>query len=193
MGGAPTGGGTSNYALWIDSGAAQFDGAVTVNGTLTGAGALSVTGTSTLTDTVTTGGTIELGHASDTTLSRVSSGVLAVEGVNVLLTTGAALLTGGFNATAFNAGTQSSGTFTPAPQSGNLQRAVNGGAHTLAVPATDCSMVIQYTNNASAGTITVSGYTEQTGETLTTTDGDDFLLFITRVNGFITLHIRALQ
>jgi len=102
-------------------------------------------------------------------------------------------LTGGFNATAFNAGTQSTGTFTPAPLSGNLQRAVNGGAHTLAVPATDCSMVIQYTNNASAGTITVSGYTEQTGEALTTTDGNDFLLFITRINSFIILHIRALQ
>lgn len=35
--------------------------------------------------------TIELGHASDTTLSRVSAGVVAVEGVNVLTTaTGAA-------------------------------------------------------------------------------------------------------
>jgi hypothetical protein len=30
-------------------------------------------------------GTVELGHATDTTLSRVSAGVLAVEGVNVLL------------------------------------------------------------------------------------------------------------
>lgn len=33
--------------------------------------------------------TIELGHASDTTLSRASAGVLAVEGVNVLLNGGA--------------------------------------------------------------------------------------------------------
>ena len=136
---------------------------------------------------------IELGHATDTTLARASAGVVSVEGSNLLGAAGNATLTGGFNATAFDAGTKSTGTFTPAPLSHNLQRAVNGGAHTLAVPATDCSMVIQYTNNASAGTITVSGYTEQTGEALTTTDGHDFLLFITRINGFITLHIRALQ
>jgi hypothetical protein len=36
--------------------------------------------------------TIELGHASDTTLSRVSAGVVAIEGVNILTTaTGAAI------------------------------------------------------------------------------------------------------
>lgn len=34
--------------------------------------------------TLTTTGNIELGHASDTTLSRVSAGVVAVEGVNVV-------------------------------------------------------------------------------------------------------------
>ena len=35
---------------------------------------------------------IELGHASDTTLTRASSGVLAVEGVNVLLAAGNAVV-----------------------------------------------------------------------------------------------------
>ena len=35
--------------------------------------------------------TIELGHATDTTISRVSAGVLAVEGVNVLTTAGGTL------------------------------------------------------------------------------------------------------
>jgi hypothetical protein len=49
-------------------------------------GALDLSGASTLTGTVTTGGAIELGHASDTTLTRASAGVLAVEGVNVLTT-----------------------------------------------------------------------------------------------------------
>jgi len=38
-------------------------------------------------------GTIELGHASDTTLSRSAAGVLAVEGVDVVTTTGAQALT----------------------------------------------------------------------------------------------------
>lgn len=35
--------------------------------------------------------TIELGHASDTTLSRVSAGVVAIEGVNILTTAGGTL------------------------------------------------------------------------------------------------------
>ena len=41
--------------------------------------------------TITTTGSIELGHASDTTLSRVSAGVVAVEGVNVLTVAGGTL------------------------------------------------------------------------------------------------------
>ena len=43
--------------------------------------------------------------------------------------------TAGFTATTYNAGTKSSGTFTPNPAQGNLQRVVNGGAHTLNPPA----------------------------------------------------------
>ncbi len=38
--------------------------------------------------------TIELGHASDTTLSRVSAGVIAVEGVNIATASTACMLTG---------------------------------------------------------------------------------------------------
>jgi hypothetical protein len=103
-----------------------------------------------------------------------------------------ATLAVGYNVTTFNAGTKTTGTFTPAPASGNIQRAVNGGAFTLAPPATDCVMIIQITNNASAGTITTTGFTTVEG-TLTTTNGDDFLLYITRVNGFNLLSVRALQ
>lgn len=43
-----------------------------------------------------TTGTIELGNASDTTLSRVSAGVVAIEGVNILTVAGGTL-TGGVN------------------------------------------------------------------------------------------------
>lgn len=47
---------------------------------------LSDVSLSTSTDDLTVGGTIELGHATDTTLSRSAAGVLAVEGVTVALT-----------------------------------------------------------------------------------------------------------
>lgn len=109
----------------------------------------------------------------------------------------AANLTAGFTATAYNAGTQSSGTYTPDPDNGNFQRAVNGGAHTLAPPSAtpgdSLSMIIQYTNNASAGTITTSGFTKVSGDSLTTTNGDDFMFYITVCNGFSHLAVTALQ
>ncbi len=102
-------------------------------------------------------------------------------------------LTVGFNATEHDAGTQTTGTFTPDPADGNFQKAVNGGAHTLAPPGSTCSICIQYTNNASAGAITTSGFTQTTGDTISTTDGDDFLFFVTRNNSFSHLHVVALQ
>lgn len=104
-----------------------------------------------------------------------------------------ATLTRGFNASEYDAGTKTTGTFTPDPANGNFQKAVNGGAHTLAPPGSSCSIAIQYTNNGSAGAITTSGFTKRTGDTLTTVNGDDFLCFITRVNGFSHLHVQALQ
>lgn len=99
----------------------------------------------------------------------------------------------GYSTTPYNAGTKSTGTFTPDEANGGFQYAVNGGAHTVAPPTNNCNLVIQYTNNASAGTITTSGFTIVTGDALTTTDGDDFFMYITKNNGFSHLNVVALQ
>lgn len=108
---------------------------------------------------------------------------------------GNANIAGGFSVTSYNAGTKSSGTFTPSPLDGNLQYATNGGAHTLAAPTSDCAINILYTNNASAGTITFSGFTvsSNTGDTLTTTNTSRFLIQIVRINGVSTYVVKALQ
>lgn len=103
-----------------------------------------------------------------------------------------ATLTKGYNVTEYDAGTKSSGTYTPAPSDGNFQKAVNGGAHTLAPPSSTCFIIIQYTNNGSAGTITTSGFTKVTGS-FTTTNGDDFMCYISRNNSFSHLSIMRLQ
>lgn len=103
------------------------------------------------------------------------------------------VLTAGFAATPYNAGTKSSGTFTPDEANGNLQYAVNGGAHTLAPPTNNCTLVIQYTNDGSAGAITTSGFTVVTGDGFDTTNGNDFFAYITKCNGFSHLHVTALQ
>ena len=106
-------------------------------------------------------------------------------------------LTAGFSAAAHSAGTKSSGTYTPDVDDGNFQHAINGGAHTLAVPAKNCTMIILYKNNGSAGTITTSGYTVTDGDSLTTTNGHEFFFYITRINDgsttFSMLTVKALQ
>lgn len=58
-------------------------------GTLTNCTGLPVAGIAASTATAVGVGSVELGHATDTTLSRASAGVLAVEGVNVVLNGGA--------------------------------------------------------------------------------------------------------
>jgi len=106
-------------------------------------------------------------------------------------------LTAGFSSAAEDAGTKSSGTFTPSPDGGNFQHFVNGGAHTLGVPAKNCAMVLLMKNNSSAGTLTTSGFTKVDGDDLSTTDGDEFFLYITRYNdgstSFSALTVKALQ
>lgn len=104
-------------------------------------------------------------------------------------------LTGGRTLTAVDDGTRTSGSYIPSPNGGNFRRIVNGGAFTLSAPvaAGDYELTVQITNNASAGTITFSGFNRVTGDALTNTNGDDFLLVITKINGFILCERKALQ
>lgn len=99
----------------------------------------------------------------------------------------------GFTANDYDAGTKNSGTFTPDPLLGNFQHCVNDGAFTLAPPTASCTIIIQITNGASAGSITTSGFTKVSGTAPTTTNGDDFVAFITKINGFSHLSWQALQ
>lgn len=155
-------------------------------------------------------GSLEIGHASDTTLTRVSAGVAAIEGSNILLASGlgsvtqaydadtlkadtADVLTAGFAVTAYSAGTKSSGTYTPDEANGNHQYATNGGAHTLAPPSNNCSLVVHYTNNGSAGAITTSGFTLVDGDAFTTTNTHEFICYITKVFDVSHLTVVALQ
>jgi hypothetical protein len=63
------------------------------SGTLTNATGLPISGLVASTSTALGVGTVELGHATDTTISRVSAGVIAVEGVNVVTTSSTDTLT----------------------------------------------------------------------------------------------------
>jgi hypothetical protein len=100
---------------------------------------------------------------------------------------------GAFQQTAYDLGTNASGTETLSALNGNIQSGINGGAHTLAPQAQLSTIVVQYTNNASAGTLTTSGYTIVTGDDLTTTNADDFMMYSTVVGSFKHLNVVALQ
>jgi hypothetical protein len=102
------------------------------------------------------------------------------------------VLTAGFATTPYDFGTLTTGTLTPDEANGGMQYGVNGGAHTLAPPTNNTTLILQYTNNASAGAITTSGFTKVSGA-FTTTNADDFLCYITKINGFSELVIRAMQ
>lgn len=155
---------------------------------LTDAGALS--GITTLE----TSGGIELGHATDTTLSRVSAGKIAVESKNVLLASLTETISVGYTVTPASIGSIPS-SFTPNPALGNYQYGSNDGAATWNAPASDCAIEIQVTNVAGAGAVTFSGYTvgSNTGDALTTTVGHYFRISISRINAISTYVVRALQ
>lgn len=101
-------------------------------------------------------------------------------------------LAAGYTATPYNAGTKSSGTFTPDAANGNVQYCTNGGAFTLAPPSSACSILLEITNNGSAGAITTSGFTKVVGS-FTTTNGHKFLCNIVKSQNYSLLQVQALQ
>lgn len=91
-------------------------------------------------------------------------------------------LTVGYTTTSNDLGTVTTGTTTLAFADGQVQRLINGGAFTLAPPATgEGTMVLEITNNASAGAITTSGFTSVTGDALDTTNTNKFLCSVARI------------
>jgi hypothetical protein len=114
---------------------------------------------------------------------------------NTLKANVASTLTAAVVVTAEDAGTKSSGTYTPSPVNGNFKKYINGGAHTLAAPslAGSYSMVIQVTNNASAGAITFSGFAKVIGDVLTTTNAQLFQICITKTDGGVVASVVAMQ
>lgn len=121
---------------------------------------------------------------------------VTIDGTTGIIATTTATIAGGYTVTAYNNGTKSTGTFTPDPTNGNYQYYTNGGAHTLAAPASDCAIDIMAINNATAGTITFSGFQIQSnnfGDPLNTTSGNEFIISVRRINALSTYTIKALQ
>jgi hypothetical protein len=134
--------------------------------TLTNATGLPVSGITASTSTALGVGSVELGHASDTTLSRSSAGVLAVEGVVVPTVSSTSTLTNktltfpvidnikmGYTTTATAAGTT---TLTSA--SNRYQRFTGTTTQTIVLPVTStlATGVLYEIENTSTGNLTVN-------------------------------------
>lgn len=98
------------------------------------------------------------------------------------------VLTGGFSATSYAVGTKSTGTFTPDPAVGNFQHYTNGGAHTLAPPASVCTMIIECTN-ASAGALTTSGFSIVDGDSYSSSGTKKHIFYITKTQNYSRLTV----
>jgi hypothetical protein len=101
-------------------------------------------------------------------------------------------ITGGAEVTSKSLGTQSSGTLTLDVADRLLQHYTNGGAHTLAPGTKTGSIVVDITNNASAGAITTSGFTKVTGDAFDTTNGSKFRCSVVVANGGSSLTVLKL-
>jgi len=134
-------------------------------------------------------------------LSTIKTDEITAVSTNTALTlkangTGGIIIGTGFGCsqqTVYDLGTNASGTETLDSDNGNFQKGVNGGAHTLAPQSQLSTIVVQYTNDSSAGSLTTSGYDIVTGDSLTTTNGHDFFLYSTVNGAFQHLHVVALQ
>lgn len=102
-------------------------------------------------------------------------------------------LTGGVVVTSKSLGTITTGTVTPDPGDRPQQHYTNGGAHTLAPSGNAGSILLDITNNASAGAITTSGFTLVVGDPFTTTDGHKFRCHVSIGNAGSILSIQAMQ
>ena len=150
----------------------------------------TTTGTFTLTNgkTLSVSNTLTLAGTDGTTITFPSSSATMAA-----LNLEDQALTGGVVVTSKSLGTISSGTVTPDPGDRPLQHYTNGGAHTLGVSANAGSILVDITNNGSAGAITTSGFTKVTGDSFNTTNTNKFRCHISIGNGGSLLQVQALQ
>lgn len=102
------------------------------------------------------------------------------------------VITGGAVITSLSLGTVTTGTTTLDFGARPQQHYTNNGAHTLAPDTSSGSILLDITNDASAGAITTSGWTKVVGS-FTTTNGHKFRCSCSVGNAGSLLQIQAMQ
>jgi hypothetical protein len=147
------------------------------SGTLTNTTGLPITGLVASTSAALGVGTVELGHATDTTISRVSAGIVAVEGVNVVTTSSTDTLT---NKTLTSPTINNAISSYPVLKSPEERLTVSATAAATTVQFdTNTQGVLYYTSNATANwTLNVRGDSGTTLNSLLTTGDSITIVFL---------------
>lgn len=103
-------------------------------------------------------------------------------------------LTGGYAGASKNLGNLA-GSLTLTYVGGNIQHGINNGATTINAPTAPgvYTLIVQIQNNATAGPVTLAGFTKIDGDAFTTTNTHNFLLHIVKVNSAVKVSVEALQ
>lgn len=117
------------------------------------------------------------------------NGTVVIDDQSAITTTGISTasnvnLNGSFYTTIDADGTISTGTYKPQLSPSNIKSITNAGSFTLSAPdavnsSTAYTMLVYITNSGAAGTITMSGFNQVTGDVFTTTSGHIFFVYIT--------------
>ncbi|MAO21454.1 MAG: hypothetical protein CMJ25_11950 [Phycisphaerae bacterium] len=179
-------GATADAALPKSGGA--MTGAITTNSTFDGRDVATdgtkLDGIEASADVTDTANVTSAGALMDSELTDLA-GVKALDTTDILFADVTDVLEVGYTGSVHDNGTQSSGSLAPDEANGNFQKVINGGAHTLAPPAVGTNeatvVTVLYTNNASAGAVTLSGFTKTAGS-FSTTDAYEFLVRLEAIN-----------
>ncbi|MBD3754216.1 MAG: hypothetical protein IE937_01075 [Gammaproteobacteria bacterium] len=104
-------------------------------------------------------------------------------------------VSGGYTTTAYDLGTIYTGAVALDVSNGNIQKLANSGAITIKAPANsgDYTMIVNVTNTASAGAVTLTGFTITSGVDFDTVDTNSFNVHISHINGKISAFVEPLQ
>jgi hypothetical protein len=147
------------------------------SGTLTNTTGLPIAGLVASTSAALGVGTVELGHATDTTISRVSAGIVAVEGVNVVTTSSTDTLT---NKTLTSPTINNAISSYPVLKSPEERLTVSATAAATTVQFDALTQgVLYYTSNATANwTLNVRGDSGTTLNSMLTTGDSITIVFL---------------
>ncbi len=176
-------------AVLSASGTCSVDTSITATAGALSLGASGTVGSVTMGNA--TSGTVKLATVAGA-LGTVTQSFQAATGTVADLDVASQVVSGGATVTALS---QSAGNITVDCGARPLQYMANNGAFTITAPANDGYCVLDVENGASAGTITTSGFVPNAigGATVTTTNGQNFRLHISRNHGHASIFAVALQ